>query len=705
MNYRIVYECFLIIASMVFFNICSCSKNSTGDVVEDDGIAPAIVTDLAVSTFTDNSVTLTWTASGDDSTAGTACEYDLRVSAETIHWGNFDSAFRVPDIPAPKPSGQNEQFTLSGLTTDSTYHFALIVLDEEGNYDGVSNCVSATCFNDFVVDIPDVELLAAIRLQLNKPTGDILKSDLYGMDDLLAEDGAIANLTGLEYCANLVILSLINNSVSDLTPLTNLDKLVQLNLGNNEITDITPLACLTDLTMLYLKMNDIADLTPLAGLTALTFMDLQENQVVDVSPLSGLSGLTSVNLSYNCIRDINPLVNNMGFGAGDHVVLNQNPLDHESIMTHIAALRARGVDVFWVDNLTPPAIVDDLEAHAADDSSVVLSWTSTGEDCDVGFAYRYEIRYSTMRSDLENWSGGQTVTAPPDPDTAGTVQTATVSGLEKDTAYYFALRVQDNSENWSGTSNIVMARPYTDETVTFSDAALEVVIRNALLKPSGDIYRSDLGELEVLTANSSGVSNLTGLEYCVNLRQLYLADNSISDVGPLAELLNLYELNIQGNDITDIAPLGALVNLIILQLGNNTVGDIGALTTLTNLWLLSMDFAGLSSIQPLENMTSLEYLFFSGNSVTDISSLSACTSLKYLYADYNAIVDITVLSNLSALNMVSLKYNDIEDVSPLVANEDFADGDQVMLENNPLSTESITVHIPALRARAVTVSY
>ena len=162
--------------------------------------------------------------------------------------------------------------------------------------------------------------------------------------------------------------------------------------------------------------------------------------MVDITSLSGLTGLTTLNLSYNRIRDIGPLVNNAGFGDGDHIVLNQNPLNHESIMTHISALRARGVDVFWVDNTVPPGTVYDLAVASADDSSVVLSWTATGEDYEVGIAYGYEIRYSTVRSDVETWSGGLTV-AGPDADTAGTVQTVTVSGLEKDTTYYFALRV------------------------------------------------------------------------------------------------------------------------------------------------------------------------------------------------------------------------------------------------------------------------
>jgi hypothetical protein len=49
--------------------------------------------------------------------------------------------------------------------------------------------------------------------------------------------------------------------------------------------------------------------------------------------------------------------------------------------------------------------------------------------------------------------------------------------------------------------------------------------------------------------------------------------------------------------------------------------------------------------------------------------------------------------------------NDIVDISPLAANAGLGDGDLLYLQGNPLSAESINVHIPALQARGVTVVY
>ena len=76
--------------------------------------------------------------------------------------------------------------------------------------------------------------------------------------------------------------------------------------------------------------------------------------------------------------------------------------------------------------------------------------------------------------------------------------------------------------------------PLTDTIpVTFPDANLEAAIREAINKPQGSIYPSDLGALTALDARERGISDITGLEYCVNLQVLYLWENNISDISPL----------------------------------------------------------------------------------------------------------------------------------------------------------------------------
>ena len=51
------------------------------------------------------SVTLSWTAPGDDGDSGQASEYDIRYSADSLNAANWDSASQVQSVPLPQSAG------------------------------------------------------------------------------------------------------------------------------------------------------------------------------------------------------------------------------------------------------------------------------------------------------------------------------------------------------------------------------------------------------------------------------------------------------------------------------------------------------------------------------------------------------------------------------------------------------------------------
>src|SRR5690349_5070106 len=55
-----------------------------------------------------DSLTLTWTAPGDDGTLGTAFSYDFRISTSPITDDGFDSATAIPDVPPPMPASTRQ---------------------------------------------------------------------------------------------------------------------------------------------------------------------------------------------------------------------------------------------------------------------------------------------------------------------------------------------------------------------------------------------------------------------------------------------------------------------------------------------------------------------------------------------------------------------------------------------------------------------
>jgi subtilisin family serine protease len=116
-----------------------------------DTVPPAAVTDLAVGTRSTSSVSLSWTAPGDDGNSGTASQYDIRYSTSPITEGNWDLATQVDSEPIPQLAGATESFSATGLSSETSYYFAIKARDEVSNWSPISNLLNAYTLN--VADI------------------------------------------------------------------------------------------------------------------------------------------------------------------------------------------------------------------------------------------------------------------------------------------------------------------------------------------------------------------------------------------------------------------------------------------------------------------------------------------------------------------------------------------------------------------------
>jgi len=96
-----------------------------------------------------------------------------------------------------------------------------------------------------------------------------------------------------------------------------------------------------------------------------------------------------------------------------------------------------------------------LSVREVTSESVALSWTAVGDDGLEGTASVYDIRYATFEITDSSWDSALQVTDEPTPQLAGTVETYVVNDLGSATTYYFAIKVVDEADNWSGQSNVV----------------------------------------------------------------------------------------------------------------------------------------------------------------------------------------------------------------------------------------------------------
>ena len=321
MNATKITSRFVVVLCLGIFAVTSCSKKGTGGDA-DDGNSPYNILDMEVSSVTDSSITLAWTATGDDRDQGTASSYDIRHWHTYINSTNWDSATQVVGEPHPRAAGLRDSVIVTGLAEDSTYYFGMHVCDEAGNC-ATSNSPRGTCFRDAVMVFPDHALDSAIRGMISKPTGDIMRSDLMAFEVLEANQAGIVSLSGIEGWTTLKGILGGGNSITDLTPLSGLVGLQGLGLSGNAIVNITPLSTLVNLELLHLRANSVVDLTALTGMTKLKQLDITQNAVTDLAPL----------------------VANTGLAAGDTVWVGFNPLSAQSLTVDVPALQARGVTV------------------------------------------------------------------------------------------------------------------------------------------------------------------------------------------------------------------------------------------------------------------------------------------------------------------------------------------------------------------------
>ena len=96
------------------------------------------------------SLTLMWTAPGDDGNTGQVSAYQLSyrttpVGPDTTGWWNgTPNSQRLILLPPLRPAGQIDSTLVTGLTQGTTYYFVIVALDEAQNASGYSNVAVGT---------------------------------------------------------------------------------------------------------------------------------------------------------------------------------------------------------------------------------------------------------------------------------------------------------------------------------------------------------------------------------------------------------------------------------------------------------------------------------------------------------------------------------------------------------------------------------
>ena len=203
------------------------------------------------------------------------------------------------------------------------------------------------------------------------------------------------------------------------------------------------------------------------------------------------------------------------------------------------------------------------------------------------------------------------------------------------------------------------------ESVYIPDMNLRAAIAETLGKtPNAPITIEEMATLDEIAVRGKDISNLTGLKFATNIRNLWLGRNNISDLSPLAGLDNLERLGFDNNQVSDLSPLAGLTKLEYIDANANRISDLSPLAGLPNLKSFhSWHNPHISDISPL---VGLKVIDICGADISDLSPLTRAINLKELYLASSNISDLSPLRNLTGLTRINFEDNKISDISPLV---------------------------------------
>ncbi|MFH0900075.1 MAG: discoidin domain-containing protein [Pseudomonadota bacterium] len=483
--------------------------------IDTPDIPPAAITDLRVTGATTTSLSLAFTASGDDGTTGTATAYELRYSMQPLSPQTWDLAPRWEGIGDPQPPGSTETVTVTDLFPSARYYFGIKVSDDRSGSSLLSNVARGETLDGVPPETIGDLAVAPVDPRQDPPLSSTVSGDsgsyspetragnVIDGDERTMWLGPNRGATGTDYITfdlagerSLGRLRLRGADGNlDLFP-TDFRLDVQAQEGGPWTTVIIETGFSTSGGWEEWALGAVKAVQARLIVTATNPWGSRHNAcLAELELYEDPTDYTSLRLRFTAPGDDGRIgtasrydLRMAGTPLSDDTfelgVALPNPLRpspagylerHQASglqaeTTYCFALKAfdEMENASLVSNSVcattpgvPPATVTDLVVAEIFSSSATLTWTAPGGDGTVGQAARYELRWSESRINRDNWDTATEAPAPV-PGPVGSVERAEVAGLDGLTTYYFALRAIDGAGNTSAISNNASGKTLDD---------------------------------------------------------------------------------------------------------------------------------------------------------------------------------------------------------------------------------------------------
>lgn len=448
----------------------------------------------------------------------------------------------------------------------------------------------------------DAALEAAVREALGVETEEELnQQDWERLTGLDASGRGIENLSGLEQAVNLTELNLADNRLTDeaVPVLTQLKKLQKLDISNNQIQSLSGF--------------DV--------LTALTELDVSGNDLTSLVPIKTLEGIQTLYAENNCL-DVTASPNKEILALIPSVQAAQQ----RTASAAAVSIQDAGLAAAIRDELGLASSVTITQSHLEKLTEL------DAFDRSISSLAGLEKAVNLKRINLSgNWISDLTPLK-----SLSNLTSVDVSRnlIQSGDAVVKALAEKGVAVNSSNQRAVV-----TDTTtVSIPDEQLAAAIREALNLSSGQaVTRAALSKLTTLAPLNAPVTDLTGLEYAVNLETLALPRGDIQDLTPLKGLTRLWSVDLSENSIDDISPLKGLTQLkaVLIQSNYLNLSNGTQAKKQVDQWLAD----GVTVVYEPQNTTSIQVVEGSGARIDRENNYVSGIALQTDVSKINTLLD------------------------------------------------------------------
>jgi chitodextrinase len=433
-------------------------------------VAPDAILDLTVLGRTDRSVTLRWTATGDDGRQGEPLLYRLAAAPAPITTANFDGAERLADFPATVPAGEPENATLFGLQPSRHYWIAVIAIDHAGNRSVVEGNVEATTIDTLVDIIDDLRISSrsdtAVVLSWTamngvsspRPRGYRVSVAPWAMDEsnfqyapTSFEVGSRVDAGGTETTSAVDLTPFLHywfavcavDRSGTLSRLSNMVEATMIQVPPSPIIRFTNTAH-TDTTLSF-QWTATGD-DGRVGRCARNLLRAADQPLTDSTfDQAPLAWEFPGRLLYPSLENATVA----GFEKNHAYFFAVAAVDRNGNRSHVS----QNVELTTVQ--TAPYAPSAVHVTATGDNSVTMQWRASGEDGNLGTPSVYSVHAAYAPITADDFDHAPLAWEIPALHAGGGVETATIWGLLRERRYWIAMVALDRNGNRSTMSNVV----------------------------------------------------------------------------------------------------------------------------------------------------------------------------------------------------------------------------------------------------------